>query len=230
MRSLEGALSSSCQPSCIWAWTRAPPILPPAPHSFPRRSRPAGRDAPMRMERKVSRFAPCSSSAFSEARSARSYCSIRRRASSRASSPFSSCSQRQCSPGAVFSGSLETSTSISAGLALEFAQFLISIYGGYFGGGIGFLMVAALTMAGQSVRIASATKNVLAGVMNASAVMIFVFSPDLHWSAAVVTSIGATIGGIAGARMLQHVDEKILRVVVIVIGIALTIGLFEQAI
>ena len=115
-------------------------------------------------------------------------------------------------------------------LGAGIAQFLISIYGGYFGGGIGFLMVAALTMAGQSVRIASATKNVLAGVMNASAVMIFVFSPDLHWSAAVVTSIGATIGGIAGARMLQHVDEKILRVVVIVIGIALTIGLFEQAI
>ena len=115
-------------------------------------------------------------------------------------------------------------------LGAGLAQFLISIYGGYFGGGIGFLMVAALTMAGQNVRIASATKNVLAGVMNASAVAIFVFSPDLHWGSAVVTSIGATIGGVAGARMLQHVDEKILRIVVIVIGVALTIGLFEQAI
>jgi uncharacterized membrane protein YfcA len=110
-----------------------------------------------------------------------------------------------------------------------FAQFLISIYGGYFGGGIGFLMVAALTMAGQNVRIASATKNVLAGVMNASAVAIFVFSPDLHWLAAVVTSVGATIGGVAGARMLQHVDEKILRIVVVVLGVALTIGLFYRA-
>ena len=67
----------------------------------------------------------------------------------------------------------------SSGAAL--AQFLISIYGGYFGGGIGFLMVAALTFAGQGARIASATKNVLAGVMNASAVLIFLFSPDLHW-------------------------------------------------
>lgn len=109
------------------------------------------------------------------------------------------------------------------------AQFLISIYGGYFGGGIGFLMVAALTMAGQNVRIASATKNVLAGVMNASAVAIFVFSPDLHWLAAAVTSVGATIGGVAGARMLQYADEKILRIVVIVIGVALTIVLFERA-
>ena len=55
-------------------------------------------------------------------------------------------------------------------------QFCIAIYGGYFGGGIGFLMLAALTIAGLAVRTAGATKNVLAGVMNASAVLIFVFS------------------------------------------------------
>jgi uncharacterized membrane protein YfcA len=109
------------------------------------------------------------------------------------------------------------------------AQFGISIYGGYFGGGIGFLMVAALTMAGQNVRIASSTKNVLAGVMNASAVAIFVFSPDLHWLQAIVTSIGATIGGVAGARMLHHVDEKILRLLIILIGVTLTIGLFIKS-
>jgi uncharacterized membrane protein YfcA len=109
------------------------------------------------------------------------------------------------------------------------AQFLISVYGGYFGGGIGFLMVAALTMAGQNVRIASSTKNVLAGMMNASAVAIFVFSPDLHWPQALVTSVGATIGGVAGAKMLHHVDEKILRLVVVVIGVALTVGLFVKA-
>ncbi|HEY8212599.1 MAG TPA: sulfite exporter TauE/SafE family protein [Methylocystis sp.] len=109
------------------------------------------------------------------------------------------------------------------------AQFLISVYGGYFGGGIGFLMVAALTMAGQGVRIASATKNVLAGVMNASAVAIFLFSPDLHWPQALVTSAGATIGGIAGARLIHHIDEKILRIFIIVIGAALTVGLFLRA-
>ena len=109
------------------------------------------------------------------------------------------------------------------------AQFLISIYGGYFGGGIGFLMVAALTFAGQGARVASATKNVLAGVMNASAVLIFLFSPDLHWHEAVATSIGAIIGGVLGARALHHIDEKLLRVLVVTIGAALTIGLFYKA-
>ncbi|PWB83137.1 MAG: transporter [Methylocystaceae bacterium] len=109
------------------------------------------------------------------------------------------------------------------------AQFLISIYGGYFGGGIGFLMVAALTMAGQNVRMASATKNVLAGVMNASAVAIFLFSPDLHWEQAFVTSLGATIGGVLGARLLHRIDDRLLRIIVIVIGVLLTIGLFQRA-
>lgn len=108
-------------------------------------------------------------------------------------------------------------------------QFLIAIYGGYFGGGAGFLMVAALTMAGQAVRIASATKNILAGVMNASAVVIFLFSPDLHWPQALATAAGATIGGVVGARLIHRIDEKILRIFIVTIGAALTVGLFIKA-
>jgi len=111
-------------------------------------------------------------------------------------------------------------------LGAGLAQFAISIYGGYFGGGIGFLMVAALTLAGENVRAASATKNVLAGVMNASAVLIFLFSPDLHWPQALVTAAGATLGGVFGARLLHRLDEKKLRVGVAAIGAALTVGLF----
>ena len=109
------------------------------------------------------------------------------------------------------------------------AQFLISIYGGYFGGGIGFLMVAALTLAGEKVRSASATKNVLAAVMNASAVLIFLFSLDLHWREAATTTVGATLGGLYGARLLHSLDENLLRVFVVLIGAALTIGLFWRA-
>ncbi len=130
--------------------------------------------------------------------------------------------------GSFFRKPTETQAHLSASAA-GFAQFLISVYGGYFGGGIGFLMVAALTMAGQGVRIASATKNLLAGVMNASAVAIFLFSPDLHWPQALVTAAGATIGGVLGARLINHIDEKMLRVFIVAIGAALTIGLFIKA-
>jgi hypothetical protein len=109
------------------------------------------------------------------------------------------------------------------------SQFLISIYGGYFGGGIGFLMLAALTAAGLIIRNAGATKNVLAAVMNASAVAIFVFSPEVRWLQAGIACVGAIIGGVTGGLMLKRVDERILRIVVIVIGVLLTIGLFVKA-
>jgi hypothetical protein len=109
------------------------------------------------------------------------------------------------------------------------AQFFIAVYGGYFGGGIGLLMMAALTMAGLAVRAAGATKNVLAGVINASAVALFVFSPDAHWLQVAVTAAGATLGGWLGALALQRVNEKALRVAVVAIGAALTIGLFVKA-
>jgi uncharacterized membrane protein YfcA len=109
------------------------------------------------------------------------------------------------------------------------AQFCIAVYGGYFGGGIGLLMMASLTMAGLAVRNAGATKNVLAGVMNASAVAIFVFSPDVHWLQAAITAVGAAFGGWAGAMMLKTVNEKLLKLGVVAIGLMLTVGLFWRA-
>lgn len=108
-------------------------------------------------------------------------------------------------------------------------QFGIATYGGYFGGGAGFLMVAALTMAGQAVRVASNTKNLLAGVMNASAVAIFLSSPDLHWPQAMVSAAGATLGGVIGARLIHLIDEKLLRLFIVAVGAALTVGLFLKA-
>jgi len=106
------------------------------------------------------------------------------------------------------------------------AQFLIAVYGGYFGGGIGILMLAALTMAGLAARNAAGTKNVLAGVMNASAVILFVTSPDLHWIPAIVLGAGAVIGGLVGVWALRRVNERLLRMAIVGIGAALTVGLF----
>jgi len=114
--------------------------------------------------------------------------------------------------------------------AAAVAQFCIAIYGGYFGGGIGILMLAALTMAGLSTRNAGATKNALAGVMNASAVVLFVTSPEVHWREAIVLGTGAIAGGLMGAWALHRVNEKALRVAVVGIGVALSIGLFLKPI
>lgn len=121
------------------------------------------------------------------------------------------------------------STTVHLGaVGAALAQFLIAIYGGYFGGGIGFLMMAALTMAGLPTRNAAATKNVLAGVMNASAVVMFVTSPQVHWYQAIMLGAGAMLGGMLGAWALHRVNEKVLRAAIVGIGICLTIGLFVK--
>lgn len=109
------------------------------------------------------------------------------------------------------------------------AQFFIAIYGGYFGGGIGILMLAALTAAGFVIRAAGATKNVLAAAMNASAFAIFVFSRDVRWLQAGVCAAGAIGGGILGSYLLARVNETALRIFVIIVGVALTVGLFLRA-
>ena len=114
---------------------------------------------------------------------------------------------------------------VAAGL-----QFLISIYGGYFGGGIGFLMLAALTAAGLAVRNAGATKNLLASVMNAAAVAVFLFTPHIPWLRVGVVAVGAITGGYGGALLLKRVNEKLIRGGVVVLGIALTIGLFVRGV
>ncbi|WP_126537806.1 sulfite exporter TauE/SafE family protein [Aerosticca soli] len=111
--------------------------------------------------------------------------------------------------------------------AAMLVQGLIAIYGGYFGGGIGILMLAALTAAGLGVRVAGATKNVLAAVMNASAVAIFLLrAHTLPWLPILCVAVPAILSGQLGALLLHRVNEKALRVVIVCIGTALSIGLF----
>jgi uncharacterized membrane protein YfcA len=130
--------------------------------------------------------------------------------------------------GSFFRGQGEGGTHLSPVWAAV-AQFAIAIYGGYFGGGIGMLMLAALTLAGLPVRRAGATKNVLAGVMNASAVAIFAFSHDVHWGAALAVAGGAIAGGQMGAWMMLRVNETALRFAVVGIGGVLTVAMFVRA-
>jgi uncharacterized membrane protein YfcA len=108
-------------------------------------------------------------------------------------------------------------------------QFLIAIYGGYFGGGIGILMLAALTAAGLAVRHAGATKNVLSGVMNAVAVVIFIARTHVEWRLVIYVAIAAVAGGQLGVYMLRRINETALRIAITAIGLGLTIALFVKA-
>jgi len=110
--------------------------------------------------------------------------------------------------------------------ALGAIQAGIAAYGGYFGAGIGFLMAAALTLAGQGVRVAATTKNLLAAAMNAAAVLVFAFSGEARWPFALALAVGSVAGGLAGGWLLLRIPERRLRLGIIGLGAVLTVWLF----
>jgi len=113
---------------------------------------------------------------------------------------------------------------------LSTLQLCIAIYGGYFGAGIGFLMLAALTIAGQHVKMAGATKNALALAMNSAAVLVFAFSTQANWTAVLALGTGGVLGGFAGGWLMYRIPAKALRGFVLCVGVSLTIWLFVRQI
>jgi len=109
-------------------------------------------------------------------------------------------------------------------------HFLISIYVGYYGGGAGFLMLASLTMAGMPVRPANAAKIILVTLMNTSALIIFLFSKEIYWMQALVVCIASEIGShVVGVRLLNAVNDRVMRIGIIAFGTALSVWLFVRA-
>ena len=105
-------------------------------------------------------------------------------------------------------------------------QSLIALYSGFFGGGAGILTLASLTIAGLPVRNAGGTKNVLVSLSNTTAAILFALTGAVAWAHALAVGLGAMAGGYVGARALAVVPEKALKIAIIIIGLALTIGLF----
>ncbi len=109
------------------------------------------------------------------------------------------------------------------------AQFAIAVYGGYFGGGIGILMLAALTAAGMAVRHAGATKNLLAAMMGGSSVLVFLFQMRFDWRVVLIVAVAAILGGQLGVFLLRRINETALRIGITAIGLTLTVVLFVRS-
>jgi len=105
-------------------------------------------------------------------------------------------------------------------------QFLVSVYGGYFGAGIGILMLAALGLLGLTdIHRMNGLKNFFASIINAIASAYFIWSGKVDWTDALIMALGATIGGFGGAGIARRMGRKFVRRVVIVIGFAMAISL-----
>jgi uncharacterized protein len=98
-------------------------------------------------------------------------------------------------------------------------QLLVGLYGGYFGAGIGILMLAALSLIGHTdIYQMNGVKNLLATCMNGIAAVLFIYNGLVIWQDATVMMGGAILGGIGGASMARRAGRTAVRRAVIVLG------------
>ncbi|HEY8038270.1 MAG TPA: sulfite exporter TauE/SafE family protein, partial [Polyangiaceae bacterium] len=103
------------------------------------------------------------------------------------------------------------------------AQLGISVYGGYFGGGMGIMMLAVLSLLGMThIHRMNALKNVLGALINGVAVVAFVLAGAVRWAPGVVMIAGGITGGYAGAALARRVDPGHVRWLVLFIAWGMT--------
>lgn len=109
------------------------------------------------------------------------------------------------------------------------AQFAVAVYGGYFGAGMGILMLAILSFTGfAGFNAANAVKNVLSVAINGIALVPFVIAGIVDWRFAIPMAVLALAGGYAGAHLFRRLPHVYGRVVVIVIGVTMTAVFFRR--
>lgn len=105
--------------------------------------------------------------------------------------------------------------------AIIFFQLLVGIYGGYFGAGIGILMLSSLAFMGiPDIHHMNGVKNVLGATMNGITVVIFALAGVIVLKYALAMALAATLGGYAGARVARRMRPAYVRAVVVAIGFA----------
>jgi len=108
-------------------------------------------------------------------------------------------------------------------------QLFVAAYGGYFGAGIGILMLASLGLMGLGdIHRMNALKTFLASLINGTALVYFTIKKLVVWPVALLMAAGAILGGYAGARLAKRVDQKRLQMFIVVVGLVVSAWLFYK--
>jgi uncharacterized membrane protein YfcA len=103
-------------------------------------------------------------------------------------------------------------------------EFFCAIYGGYFGAGIGILLLAAMALAGEhDMQSANAQRNFLVCFINGIAVLLFNVTGHVDWLVAPILMAGSIVGGYVGARLTKHIPNEWLRRLIILAGAAFAV-------
>lgn len=134
--------------------------------------------------------------------------------------------RRLVSPVRNTTGNVTAKTLIVAALF----QLLVAIYGGYFGGGMGFVILAMLSAFGMAdIHQMNAFKVILSSAINGVAVIVFIASRAVYWREAGIMIVGAALGGYFGARYSLRLSPKWVRAFVITVGSVVTVYFFIRA-
>ena len=113
--------------------------------------------------------------------------------------------------------------------ALLVSVFLAAIYGGYFGGALGVILISVLSLFAQDpLRRLNALKGVLSLVVATVTVIVFAIGAPVDWPAVLLLAPTTLIGGIIGAQVARRMPENVLRWAVVLLGLAVGVYLFFQ--
>ena len=137
----------------------------------------------------------------------------------------------------AFGGKLSSGRSMvgqnASGAALALAtlfQLMVAVYGGYFGGGMGIVMLAMLATLGMTdIHAMNALKTVMGFVINGVAAVAFIVSGAVYWKQGIVMIAGGIAGGYLGAHYAQKVPQAWIRAFVVLVGAGMTIYFFWKA-
>ncbi|HEY2766213.1 MAG TPA: sulfite exporter TauE/SafE family protein [Pseudonocardiaceae bacterium] len=107
------------------------------------------------------------------------------------------------------------------------AVFLAAVYGGYFGGALGIILIAVLALtAHDDLRRLNAVKGVLSLIISVVSVVVFAIGAPVDWFAVALLAPTTLVGGFVGAKLAGRLPAPVLRIAVVVVGVSVAIYLF----
>lgn len=109
------------------------------------------------------------------------------------------------------------------------AQFMLGVYGGYFGGAVGIMMIAIWGLLDNSdIKHLNAPRTLLVSAANMVAVLAFIVANAVHWPETLVMLAGAIIGGYSGARIGRRTPPRVIRAVTLLVASCITLAFFVR--
>ena len=123
-----------------------------------------------------------------------------------------------------FVGKWAKKNSDSNGINGNLATLIVCIYGGYFNGGLGIVLLALFSTLGlRDIHLMNGLKNIMSFALSAASVVTFAIAGIVFWQQAFIMMIAATIGGYFGVVVARKLSKNTIRVIIVLIGLIMTI-------